>query len=387
MNILDYVIWRGDITLDTDPFNEVDNLLFSQLTYLDINGLTKESDVFNLNELYSIYINNHSEEEINKLNVNNKFAFDLLKVMAVSNRFKYCKIKNYVSIKHNNPAEQFCGMMFELNDNSTVVAFRGTDDSIVGWKEDLILSYSDIKSQEDAVNYINNYCKGINKLRLVGHSKAGNLVLYAAVHCDLDIQDKIIEVYSNDGPGLRPSSYDVDRYGQIKDRCKLIVPEKDGVGTIYEMIENKKIVKVSTKNIIYAHYLYTWQIIANHIEEADNEQYETDLSRSSIIYFLNETDEKQREFFVNELFNSFEQAGIVSLNQIRVSGLPVIIKALKEMAEMDDKAKQVAFKMFEAFGTNIQDDLQNEINNAKNEILNSVNSISNKFQEMIKKKN
>ena len=351
--MLDYLTWRGDIAFYQDPFNEVDALLLSQLTYVDFGSILSSSQRKTIRELSDLFFADRDlpEEGLKK------YRSYILKKMADSRRFSRCLIHHYTSKLLNEDAEQFAAMMIDLPDHTTVVAFRGTDETLIGWKEDLILSYGSIFSQKDALDYVNQYCNSWRKYRFVGHSKGGNLALYAAMKCDEKIRKKIIQIISNDGPGLMPGTYEPEEFERIKDLCTLIVPEKDGIGTIYEMDRKKKIVRTSASNIISAHNMMTWMVERNRLLCTMNESYETILTRKVVRQFLEETQPEQRRFFVEEVFDRLNELGIETTGQLGKGGMPLLIKVLLSLNEMDGDAKTVAGKMLKTLSENIGSDL------------------------------
>ena len=228
----------------------------------------------------------------------------ILNEMGDTKRYGDCYIYNYEYLLHHDTTEEFGACMIDLPDRTTVVCFLGTDDHMIGWKEDLYLSYKNISSQDDALYYVNKYCTSLfRKYRVIGHSKGGHLALYAAVACKPSIKKKILEVYSNDGPGLRPDSFDPSSFEAIKDRYRLIVPEKDGIGTIFELPSKRVIAGVSTKNLVEAHGIMSWNVQGNRIMRADNDSYQTDKTRIALDRFIRESTPEQKEIFIEEKFN------------------------------------------------------------------------------------
>ena len=383
MNIFDYCRWRGDITFRVDPFNEVDNMCLAQMTYTVLDKYFKQKDKWTIKELSEAYFAEHSVSEVLASKSLFKFSPIILKEMAETERFSDVIVYNYVSKLHEDNAEQFAAMMFDLRNGYHVVAFRGTDDTVVGWKEDLMLSYGDISSQFDALEYINDNFKLFNRYYIIGHSKGGYLATYAAVKADKMIRNSIMRVYSNDGPGLRKETLDQEDEEFLKEKYLLIVPENDGIGTIYEMPYQKKIAKISANNIVSAHSMLTWQVERNRIVEAEKHHYESDLTRKVIVDFLKETSIEQREFFVKELFEGIEEAGISNITQFSEGGFPLILKALSKLMEMDDAAKEVGLKMMKTISKNLSNDIQNGINEGSSSIkyktTSSIEKLLNKY--------
>ncbi|MBQ1482625.1 MAG: DUF2974 domain-containing protein [Erysipelotrichaceae bacterium] len=357
MNALDYIKERGDLSFKADPFNEVDNLVFSQLIYANFDRILKKDDRLSIQQLGELYL----KETEKNLKLSQIFGMDglrVLKTMMNTVRYKDCMLYNYESLLHADTAEQFAACMIDLPDRTTVICFKGTDESLIGWKEDCYLSYKKIASQDDAVLYLNQHCSIFRKYRIIGHSKGGNLAIYAALHCKPLLRNRIIQVISNDGPGLRPGSYDEKEYEKIKDRYELIVPEKDGVGTIFEMAPKRTIAKVLTRNIVEAHSILSWQVRANRIERANADSFQTDKTRIALLRFLNDSTDEQKEIFTEELFKAMKEAGIESVTQLASGGLPVFLKVIKELAEMDSVARGIAIDLAKTFSISVSSGLR-----------------------------
>ena len=370
MNIVDYIKWRGDLSFRVDPFNDVDNLVFSQMIYADFDDLLKREDRMTIRELGRRFFGKYPDS----LGNSRLFAKDgitVLHAMMNEKRYADCVIYNFESLLHLDTTEQFCAIMIDLPDRTTVVCFKGTDEHMIGWKEDLSLSYQDIAGQEDALLYVNRHCSIFRKYRLIGHSKGGFLAIYAAMHCKPMIRNRIIQIISNDGPGLRPGTYNKEEFDRVKDRFLLIVPEKDGIGTIYEMAARKLVARVLTKNLIEAHNILSWQVEDNRIMNADAESYQTDKTRLALLQFLKETTPEQRKIFVEEFFKAFDDAGITTVSQLAHGGLPVMLRVLREMSEMEGVARAMALKLLKTFSVSVSSgiELQRKVADKKESLL------------------
>ena len=380
--MLDYVKWRGDLSFRTEPFNEVDNLLFAQLIYAEMDHILKPPDKIAIAELHNRFFQNvlGKPEDFRSFGKDGVFV---LRAIGRSDRFKDCIVYNYENKLHADTTEQFSAMMIDLPDKTTVVCFKGTDEHMIGWKEDCYLSYKDIAGQSDAVDYVNRNCSPLKKYRLIGHSKGGNLAVYAAVHCKAVLRHSIIQVISDDGPGLRGGSYEQERYDLIKDKYQLIVPEKDAIGTIYEMAPSRIIAHIATKNIIEAHGMMTWQVMGKKIVAADADSFQTDRTRKAILQFLKDTTPEQREIFVEEMFKTFDDAGITTVMQLASGGLPVIARVIKELSEMDGIAKNIAVKLAKMLSISVSSGLYKAYTEGKETIRNKASGVSSNIGSFI----
>ncbi len=203
-NIFDYLEWRGDVSFKQDSFNEVDNLVLAQLAYTDFDGCICEKGFTTFQEVYEKYYQIHTKEEILERTSFIAKAPLLMDTMVNSVRFGNIRFKKYINIINGNRNEQMSAVQMWLPDGTVYVAYRGTDDTFIGWKEDLCFSYmEETEGQRQSLKYLNDcFRKTKLKLRVGGHSKGGNFAIYASAFCDNKVQKQIIEIWSNDGPGF-----------------------------------------------------------------------------------------------------------------------------------------------------------------------------------------
>ncbi|MDD7581133.1 MAG: DUF2974 domain-containing protein, partial [Treponema sp.] len=210
-NLIDYVAWRGDIDFDYDPLNEIDSMIFCQLSYLDFGGLVPEDGRISLENCSKLFFESSDFEKRKNLGaLINPLTVDLFRACASSRRFSSLSLSNFRNIMNEKTEEQFSAISFSFGCKWTYAAFRGTDDTLVGWKEDFNLAFMDsLPSQKDAALYLDETAESSNPVLYVGgHSKGGNLAVYAASKCSRKNQDKISLVFSNDGPGFQKNFFE-----------------------------------------------------------------------------------------------------------------------------------------------------------------------------------
>ena len=152
---------------------------------------------------------------------------DLMCRMAHSVRFGGMLLNGYCELMDDAREQQFAALTVELGDGSIYLSYRGTDDTIVGWKEDLNMGYLEvIPSQTRALEYLGRMTRQYPdaKLRIGGHSKGGNLSVYAAVKAPAAVQDRIVRVYNNDGPGFAKPLVGTPEHMRVADRILTAVP-------------------------------------------------------------------------------------------------------------------------------------------------------------------
>ena len=313
-NILDYLDWRGDLTFDQSPFNEVDNLLLSQLVYVDLEGIVpgpESREKIRVAEASRIFFATHDEKKILEKVSMTKTAMYVLKKMAESERYKDALLGGYVNDISIEEQSQFAVLCVYLGDRSLFVAFSGTDDTIVGWRENFNMGYLDATpGQKKAVAYLNNMV-GIGqwKVRVGGHSKGGNLAVYSAVHCRPIIKRKIISVYSNDGPGFSKDMVASEAYQEMIPKIQTIIPESSIVGLILEHEEEVQVVK-STNVGVGQHDAMSWEVLGTHFVYTDKVAKQSVFIDETMRAWLMELNAVQREIIVEAVFEILDELNI-----------------------------------------------------------------------------
>ena len=264
-NMMDYLDWRGDLTFTASGFNEVDNLLFAELVYTSFDGIVtgqSEAEAVTLAEASAVFWEQNSREEILARVSMTKAAPFVLEKMAKTERFRDVKLWGYVNDISEEEQSQFAVMCAGLPDGSIYVSFRGTDNTITGWREDFNMGYlSETPGQLKAVSYVEQMLgDGSCPVRIGGHSKGGNLAVYAAVHCSSGLQDRILAVYSNDGPGFRRDIVESAAYQRVLPKIHTILPESSIVGMLLEHQEAYEVVRSSNSGI-QQHDAMSWEVL------------------------------------------------------------------------------------------------------------------------------
>ncbi len=262
---MDYLKEYGDYTLEEKPFNEVDSLILSQFSYLKFDkmtsgpeeGRTEAGKAVSLEEM-------RRHEEYDSLYGDERYRRDntaLFLGMYNSRRFRDTQIRNYVNEIDLDTETQFSAVTILLPNGVCYVAFRGTDETIVGWKEDLNLAFSEpVPGQRMSVEYLEYTAETIEGGFYVGgHSKGGNLATYAAMCCREEVRGRILAVYDHDGPGFRPEVRTKGAYAAIADRICKTVPRSSLVGMLLYSDGDYRVVESKTIGLAQ-HNPYTWLV-------------------------------------------------------------------------------------------------------------------------------
>ncbi len=334
-NIMDYLEWRGDLTFSQSPFNEVDNLIFSQIIYTDFKDIIK-SDLYNkeitLKEAAEIFFKNHKKEEFANKLLFIKNSISLFKKASETNRFSNVKIRNYENKINYDEESQFSAITFEIDEQTDYICFRGTDDTIIGWKEDFNMSFTmPVPAQEEALEYLKRTASENKFLVLGGHSKGGNLAVYAAVKAPDEFKDRIIKVYNNDGPGFSRKMTKNKNYKDISPLIETFVPEASVVGILFEHEEEYKVVK--SKNIgITQHNAFSWKVMGAKFICLDEIPEKSKRMDETLKLWLGSLNKKQREDFVEAVFAILENSDAKTLEEL-IEDKWLLIKSIKNMDE------------------------------------------------------
>lgn len=341
-NILDYLDWRGDITFEERPFNEVDNLILSVLSYLNFDGIVsgsaKSVSIRTVNRLYQAGVQARRGETEEMTAFSDAFDShipELLEKAATSRRFGRTKMCHYVSRTDEDNTKQMAAVTFLLEDGTKYVSFRGTDDSLTGWKEDFDLSYMDATAgQKDAVKYMNcSFRNNRAPLRVGGHSKGGNFAIYAAAFCNSRVREQIVAVYSNDGPGFKTSIAKSPEIRAVREKTVKYSPEYSAIGAILTHTVPVHLVQSNMKGVDQ-HNAFSWQVKGGHFVETDERDPGSILFDKTMNRWINGESEENRKLFIDTLFGMFEDAGVKTFSEVignKVQSMRIIWNALRAM--------------------------------------------------------
>ena len=346
-NIVKYIKKYKDITFEEESFNEIDNLILSELTYLNFDGIIPEDrNTITLEVAIKEYLKQYTYRETKKEGIAQKDAYKIIQVLKNSKRYKDIQLYNYIYI--GNKKMQFSAMVYKYKKMFTYIAFEGTDDLLSGWKENFNIAYMfPTMSQKVAIDYLNKAMSLFDKNVMVGgHSKGGNFALVASMYCSPLKRLKIKRIYNNDGPGLRLKEMNSKEYQKIKDRYIHIVPNYSYIGVLLRN-DKYKVVKSSRKDIM-SHSALTWQINDKEFAYTNLSKMSKNLEKGVITWLDGHTD-SQRKKVINNIFSAIEETGIEKLSSmIKLKNIMRIVNSLKSI---DQESKDLALD-FIKFNTN-----------------------------------
>lgn len=341
-DMLEYIKWRGDLTFEQSGFSEVDNLIISYFSYVNLDGVVPEEGKGEITivEAADKFYRLHSQKELEQDKSFIRRAPEVLKTAAKSRRFQKTVLRNYINRIEEDLEQQFSAVEAVLEDGTSYVAYKGTDDTIVGWKEDFNLSKGIVPAELEAAKYLDRIVsESITKLRVGGHSKGGNLAEYAAVNCKDDVRAKIIEVYSNDGPGFAESFFENPNLEEMKSKMYHIIPEGSVIGMILRQINEPIVIESSQKGILQ-HDGFSWQIMGPsfiHKKEISNRAKVLNATLDKWIFNM---DEEKRNAVIEDFFSVLEATGAYTLTELQKGGLANIRIMLAKVNDLNPETKE-----------------------------------------------
>ena len=272
--------------------------------------------------------------------------------MVQGKRFRNLELNYYVNVIEERWETQFSAVTFTLGDGSRYVAYRGTDETIVGWKEDFNMAFlTPVPGQAISVEYLNRVAGRFGgPLYVGGHSKGGNLAVYSAMNCNPDIQDRILKIYSMDGPGFRPEVLRECDYGKIADRVVKILPNSSLVGMMFESGMYFQVVKSKTFGLLQ-HDPYTWLVTGNHLVRADRLYERRQQMDNNLNQWILSLNEQQLRTFVDTLYQvitASQADNLIDFTAEWKKSMNGVIAALKEVDEETVEAlKEIVGSLFE----------------------------------------
>lgn len=348
-NLFDYLKWRGDLHFNVIDFNEVDNLVLSIISYMDFGGIVPDdirSDGIMLREAEKHLKKQHRDKQNLGLIIPKRIC-DFVKEASATERYGSIRLLGYVDKTDEAEGLQFSAVTFLLPDKTLFIAFRGTDDSLVGWKENFNMSFTfPVPAQEHAVEYLKNIAgTRRGKIRLGGHSKGGNLAIWAAVNAGVRIQKRILAAYNNDGPGFVERITELQEYLNIEDRLFTFVPESSVIGMLLEHSEDYVIIK-SSQASLWQHDPLSWVIEGAEFTKAEKLSGFSRHIDKALTEWLSSLPHKERRHITGVLFDILGSTGAKTLSDVNAGMLKNLGTMIKSLNNVDKPTKDRLLQLF-----------------------------------------
>lgn len=320
--ISDYIRWRGDIPFSAAPFNNVDGYILAKAGMPDLTGLIREEEE-------PVLLGDAIERYVAVYGKSGSFGalssdglLPMLMSLGKTKRFGGIRICRFVKIIDKEEVEQLSALTLLLPDETVYVTFRGTDDTLLAWRENMYLaSEQTVAAQRDADEYLDGIAHDFpGQLRLGGHSKGGNLAVYAASRAEEAVQDRILEIYSFDGPGFRSAFIDDPGYNRIVPKVHAILPEFSLVGTLLYRKEKPEIVACEKQGVM-AHDGLCWSVGPDGFERVGALHPVSDTYMHAMRRTLIPMSAEQRRAFADGLFDILTESGAETVTDITEQGL------------------------------------------------------------------
>ena len=358
-HITDYLKKYGNDSFADKPFSDVDALILAQFSYLKFNGLvpklTDQKEAISILEMKeqmdeSVVFSDERYEKDNKL---------LFFGMADGKRFQNMKCNFFAEIIDEEVETQFSAITCYPEGYMPVLVFRGTDENIVGWKEDFNMAFRrPVAGQRLSVLYMNQVGLRITGDFVVcGHSKGGNFSVYSSMNAMESIQEHIHTIYSFDGPGFRPEILKSENFSKIEDRVKKLIPHSSLVGMILENHENYKVVESSSIGVLQ-HNPYTWLLNKDQFKWANDVLKGSKFMNQTMNEWILKLNDEELNTFITTLFEIIDGSEAKTTIEVTMDwkkSLPGIISATKNVDDNTKEAIQkILYRFFEILGENMK---------------------------------
>lgn len=314
--IFDYLDYVAYDSIYDRPFKELDVLALTELTYLPFDRIVPQGDTTNIEVRLSDAV--ELVDRTTDFIVTDQHL-QLVDVLATSKRFKNVKLLNYVDEYDPDVQKQFAAMTYRLTMDVYLVVFRGTDDTLIGWKEDFHMTYMDhVPSQKRAASYLQHVMKEFPKGRFMvaGHSKGGNLAAYACSYLPDHLIERVDAIYCYDAPGLNKAIIETEGYQRIAQLVHRFVPQGSIVGMMLEVPEPATIVKSRAFGGFAQHDAFTWMVEKDGFGTLDQTSPDSQQTDETLKQWVRETSADERKKFFDTFFGIFLNAGITSINDL-----------------------------------------------------------------------
>lgn len=346
--MLEYLKWRGDLSMAASPFNAIDALIFSQLSYLHFSDALGDGAA-------PLRAAARKLDQLQREPGNTKAVaarHDLLEAARKSARFGGLTVSNCADRFDSVKGMQFAAVTFDLPDGSHVLAYRGTDATVVGWREDFNMSFScPVPSQSEAVAYLGFVASRITgPLILCGHSKGGNLALYAAACCEPSVRERITDVDLFDAPGLDAATLETDGYQAALPKVRCYVPQTSIIGQLMGVPDTYTVVR-STAVGMSQHNPFTWALDGPRFATLPALDNTSRMMKATLDDFLRDSTPETRRLFVDTLFDAMGGDGVHTLSDVTGRWAETATTVFSTLRSLDTDTRKSALSVIGTLAT------------------------------------
>ena len=338
--LIDYVRWMGAFTFEEKPFCDADALVLCEVIYFEIfdSGTSPGKTLRELIQPAPI----HDASIVKRLGGGMEEHPAFIQSVSESRRYGEVRVKSYADTLDHEKAIQFAAASFLYKSIFNFIAFRGTDDTIAGWKEDFMISFTKTTAQDMALEFTMASLTGEGANYIGGHSKGGNMALYAASMLPDELQNRLNHVYDLDGPGFCKEVFDLKNLDRIREKTTFIIPEFSVIGKLFEPdFPDKKIV-ASSETAVMQHELLSWGTSEKGLQTVpENDPRAIEVNRI-IDEWVEKIPQADRETFVNELFGALEEDGAKTISDLMKNDLDGFEKLIFRVGGTSETTKKAA---------------------------------------------
>ena len=347
-NIIDYIEWRGDLSFSAVPFNDIDALILCQISYLDFSGIVSErfKEYITLDDAASLFRSAKDFSKRRKVGAMiNSQTVELLFAAASSKRFGDVKACGYTARFDLQKEEQFSATTFLTGDKHAFVAFRGTDDTIIGWKEDFNMGVLEtVPAQTDALGYLTGAMKSIRgRFRVGGHSKGGNLAIYAGANIAGKFKKRIACVYNNDGPGFREETVASPEFRELVPKIRSFYPQFSIVGMLFSHADSYAVVE-SEQDGIMQHDPFSWHLTKDGFVSLPGFDAASEWFHDTFNAWFRALSEAERSRFVGTLFKVLQATDARTNSELEKNWWQNSAKIVGAFAKLDGPSRDNIIK-------------------------------------------
>jgi len=341
-NIIEYVENEMN-TFDTKAFNSVDSLVLSQLTYVYFENIVPDAadaaPSVCIKDLLKAELFDSMLHDVRDAASNRRLLFAL----AASPRFRDVKMNYYIDKIDSVMETQLSAVTYLLKDRTAYVAYRGTDATFIGWKEDFNMAFmSPVPAQEEGVRYLDSLAEllsGTKGIRIGGHSKGGNIAVYSAMKCNPALQERIIGVYDHDGPGFRADVLESSDFAKINERIYKTMPQSSLIGMMLEQQENYSVVE-SNRVGVMQHDPFSWSVAEDDFCYAAKITSGAMYMHRTVNQWLATLTDEQRGVFVDTLFQIVKSTETSTINEFSEDWRKSAAAMLEAIKNVDGETKK-----------------------------------------------
>lgn len=361
-NIVSYIEKYGHLTFEDMPFNEVDALVLSQFSYLKFEGLvpriTDNAPSISMKDMRT-----QMKEEVvfadERYEKDNRLLF---MAMSDSNRFGTMKCNCYATIIDETVETQFCAITCLFKNSLPVIVYRGTDENLVGWKEDFHMAFKKpVPGQRLSVLYMNQVSAKIaGEFFVCGHSKGGNLAVYSSMNVYPQAQNRIKRIYSFDGPGFRPEILISDKYEKIAERIEKYIPKSALVGMILENHEDYFVIDSYSIGLLQ-HDPYTWRVEDASFVAREEVYKSSQFMNEAMNEWILKLDDEQLEMFVETLFHILEGCDSNNLIDMAADWKKSVSGMVRAAKDINEETRTVILEIFRILFEVVKENVKNNL--------------------------